>query len=430
MVKLKSYPKYKDSGVEWIGDIPEGWDVLKLKYFFDIVYRYPTYYGITYVNEGIREIRGEMLKGNGSIDIKNVPSRFISEKTSNKFPLTKLKIGDIVMSVRGTLGKIGLVNSEIEGSNITANLLRLSPDINKVDSNYLSLIMENQKFIDELDNQSDKTTIKTITVPRLLNIFGPLPTISEQRILSKYTLNKRREIDSLISDKERLIELLEEKRQAVITETVTKGLDPDVKMKDSGVEWIGEIPEHWEMAKLKRFIIVMNGKEIEVEKELTDLDAVDVFGSGGVFKKTDKPIFKGESVLFGRKGTIGKPIYVDQSFWTVDTMYYTKFHEKAFPKWFYYLFYIFPWAVYTTNTALPSLVGTDIENDLCAIPNYDEQREIASYLDEQTSQLDDVILGIRKQISKLKEYRESLIYEAVTGKIYVRDYASEMEEVN
>src|SRR5699024_8197653 len=103
--------------------------------------------------------------------------------------------------------------------------------------------------------------------------------------------------------------------------------------KDSGVEWIGEIPDGWEVIKLKRFIKVMNGKEIKKEVAFDDVNSIDVYGSGGVFKKTDEFIYDRESVLFGRKGTIGKPIYVNQSFWTVDTMYYTKFLKNTLPKW-------------------------------------------------------------------------------------------------
>ncbi|MFS0752634.1 restriction endonuclease subunit S [Oceanobacillus sp. 1P07AA] len=184
--------------------------------------------------------------------------------------------------------------------------------------------------------------------------------------------------------------------------------------KDSGVEWIGQIPEHWELIKLKRSLKIMNGKEIRNEIDINDSEVINVFGSGGVFKKTNQFLYNGQSVLFGRKGTIGKPLYVDGKFWTVDTMYYTKFHKGMQPKWFYYMFNVFPWDLYTTKTALPSIVGTDIENEFWAVPDLREQQEIVKLLDNKTTEIDLLISDNEKLITLLEEKRQAIITEAVT----------------
>ncbi len=175
---MKRYPKYKDSGVDWIGEIPKDWNEFKFKHLFDEIYRYPTYYGINYQSQGVLEVRGVMLKGGGLIDYLDIP-RFISPETSDKFPRTQLKSGDLVMSVRGTLGKIGLVSNEIENSNITANLMRLSPKRKKVFPKYMIHLLESYFFQNILEVASDQTTIKTITVPDLVSTILPVPPLQE-----------------------------------------------------------------------------------------------------------------------------------------------------------------------------------------------------------------------------------------------------------
>ena len=128
------------------------------------------------------------------------------------------------------------------------------------------------------------------------------------------------------------------------------------KMKDSGIEWIGEIPEEWEIVQLKRFATVNNGREIENEVHASEY-ATPVFGSGGVFKYTDSYMYDGEAVMFGRKGTLGKPIYVNKRFWTVDTMYYLTYNQSLVAKYNYYQLLVFNWESHITQTALPSIVA-------------------------------------------------------------------------
>ncbi|MEK6989618.1 restriction endonuclease subunit S [Paenibacillus sp. FSL K6-1566] len=178
-------------------------------------------------------------------------------------------------------------------------------------------------------------------------------------------------------------------------------------------DWYGNTPLYWENKKLKYFLSVKNGKEITRELPNSE-SSIDVYGSGGVFKWTDKVLYSGESVLFGRKGTIGKPIFVNGEFWTVDTMYYTVFGNKAYPKYFFYLMKVFPWDVITTQTALPSIVGTEVENFECSVPVYSEQVEIATFLDIKCNEIKALIRAKEKMIFLLKEQLQTIITEAVT----------------
>lgn len=192
------------------------------------------------------------------------------------------------------------------------------------------------------------------------------------------------------------------------------------EMKDSGVEWLGRVPREWEVSKFKRYIKVNSGKEI-LDQDKIYHKKINVYGSGGVFKKTNKILHEGESVLFGRKGTVGKPIYVNEKFWTVDTMYYSISKGNILIKILYYLLLIYDWNKIITQTALPSVVASDLENSFTAVSNIEEQQKIINFLDIKSSQFDSIIFQKEKLIEKLEEAKKSLISEVVTGKVKIVD---------
>ena len=186
------------------------------------------------------------------------------------------------------------------------------------------------------------------------------------------------------------------------------------EMVNSGIPWIGDIPKGWSIVQLKRFCKVNSGREIEIEVERSSVDAIPVFGSGGVFKYTNKPQHEGEAVMFGRKGTLGKPMYVNGAFWAVDTMYFLTFTNTLRAKYCFYLLSAFNWDPYITQTALPSVVATDIVNAVFVFPSLSEQQKIASFLDRKCSEIDEMIALQEKIIEELKAYKQSVIIEAVT----------------
>ena len=186
------------------------------------------------------------------------------------------------------------------------------------------------------------------------------------------------------------------------------------KMKDSGIEWIGEIPEGWEVVQLKRFAEVHNGREIDVEVDSTDSSAVGVYGSGGVFKYTNRSQYSGKAVLFGRKGTLGKPLYVEGQLWAVDTMYFLTYSNRLLEKFSYYQFLAFNWAPYITHTAIPSVVASEIVACYFPIPPLEEQAKIADYLDNGCASLDTILDKTRSSIEEYKKLKQAVITQAVT----------------
>ena len=184
-------------------------------------------------------------------------------------------------------------------------------------------------------------------------------------------------------------------------------------MKDSGIAWIGEIPEKWRILQLKRFASVNNGREIEEEIDKSD-DAIPVYGSGGVFKYTNKTLYNGETVMFGRKGTLGKPIYANNGLWTVDTMYYLTFSKELLPRFNYYQLLAFDWEPHITQTALPSIVGSEIAACRFAFPTIEEQKNIVTILDSECARIDAVIEQTRASIEEYKKLKQAVITQAVT----------------
>ena len=183
------------------------------------------------------------------------------------------------------------------------------------------------------------------------------------------------------------------------------------RYKDSGIPWLGEIPEDWEVKRLKFLAKIQNGTDY---KHVETNDGYPVIGSGGQFAYANSYLYDGESVLLGRKGTIDKPLYVKGAFWTVDTMYYTEILKNTYPKYFYYLTLTIDFGRYSTQTALPSMTQTALNNLIFAVPNYAEQTAIAHYLDTKLDEIDALIDKQQTLLEKLAEQRTAVITHAVT----------------
>ncbi|MBR2238111.1 MAG: restriction endonuclease subunit S [Prevotella sp.] len=181
--------------------------------------------------------------------------------------------------------------------------------------------------------------------------------------------------------------------------------------KDSGVEWIGKIPSHWEVAAFKRKITINNGRDY---KEYLDDELFPVMGSGGCFAYCSKYMYDGEAVLLGRKGTIDRPLYIKGKFWAVDTMFYAVPKKDLNCKFAYYLALTFPFNYYSTATALPSMTQTDLGSNPVAFPPLIEQQTIATYLDKKCVEIDKAIATQQKRIELLQELRQNIITHAVT----------------
>lgn len=184
------------------------------------------------------------------------------------------------------------------------------------------------------------------------------------------------------------------------------------KMKDSGVPWIGEIPEEWETCRFKVYAEICNGAD---SKDVIDENGIyPLIGSGGQFGTCKQAIYENCSILLGRKGTIDSPIYMETPFWVVDTMFFTKLREEKLSKYFYYLCCSIPFDYYKSGSAVPSMTATDLKSIYFPYPSIIESKNISTAIDIKCSQIDSIINLINQSIDKLKQYKQSIITEAVT----------------
>ena len=386
---MKKYENYKDSGLEWLGIVPEHWEILPFK-------------------------RGVSI--NNGRDYKHVQSEdgypVIGSGGQFAFASDYLYDGEVILLGRkGTIDKPRYFN----GKFWTVDTMFYAIPNQKCIAKY----MYYQALTIPFSLYSTDTALPSMTQTDLGNHLMCFPPTFEQRTIASYLDQKVGQIDALISEKEKMVEDLKAYRSSLITETVTKGLNKEVKMKDCGLEWLGMVPEHWEILPFKRGVSINNGRDY---KHVQSEDGYPVIGSGGQFAFASDYLYDGEVILLGRKGTIDKPRYFNGKFWTVDTMFYAIPNQKCIAKYMYYQALTIPFSLYSTDTALPSMTQTDLGNHLMCFPPTSEQRTIASYLDYKVDQIDALISELEHQLSDLKSYKSSLITEAVTGKIDLRDW--------
>lgn len=433
MSQLKAYPEYKDSGVEWIGEIPKVWEMKRIKHEIE---------NLNYKRVPLSaDYRGKM--SSKKYDYYGA-SGIIDKVEDYIFNETLILVGEDGANLYSRSSPLAFLATGKYWVNNHAHILKPK----KGNIVYFVNLLETIDYSIYVTGSAQPK----LTQDAISNIWIPVPPFEEQEEIAKFITKKSTEIDNLISDKERLIELLEEKRQAVITETVTKGLDPDVKMKDSGIEWIGDIPEHWEVVKLK-FIGESVMGLLYSPKDLSDYEngtlvlrasniqsgELEINRQDNVYVNKEIPpkliTQVGDILICARSGSrelIGKSGIVDEStsgksFGAFTTVFRSDSNE--------YIKYVFQSGLfksqigtYLTST-INQLTMRNLNNLEIVHPTKKDQDDIVNYLNKYVKNINKLMKTNKNQILKLKEYRESLIYEAVTGKIDVRDYAVKTEEV-
>jgi type I restriction enzyme S subunit len=429
-MKYKKYPKYKDSGVEWIGEIPEEWEVNRLKYIF---YFKKGKNAQKYTNEFVLNNPGKFPVFSGDTKDDGIIGKIDSYQYDTDDVIFVTTVGANAMYSRKISGKFSL----------SQNCAILIPKKNSTNVDYFSYLLQHI-FLYE------KGKISLIMQPSLrfqdLNqYYIVMSTSEEEKQIAKFLEKQTTQFDELIAKSEAQITLLEEKRQATITQAVTKGLDPSVPMKDSGVEWIGEIPEGWEVKRLK-FTCKINPSKSEIQKisddelvsflpmelvseegelELGEIKRKDEVYSGFTYFRNDDVIVAKITPCFENgKGALCQNLKNGVGFGS------TEFHvlralNGTNPKFLYHLtrsnMFKKIGESMMFGAAGQKRVPTDfIQNFVFGLPPIEEQIQISEFLDKQTTQFDELIAKSKAQITLLEEKRQALITATVTGKIDVR----------
>ncbi len=421
---MKRYPEYKESGVEWLGEIPRYWKIKRLKYIADLNM------GQSPPSEEYNsdQIGTPFLQGNAEFGSHH-PTPKIYCPTAKKHA----NLGDILLSVRAPVGAINTANQEY---GIGRGLCAIRPRTNQFERHYAKYLLEVVR--NELHVVATGSTYEAVTVDEVSNLTCVVPSFSEQIQIANFLDRKTEQIDELIRIKERQIELLQEQRTALINQTVTKGLDPNVEMKPSGVEWIGEIPVHWEVRRNKRIFHERDHRSETGEEEL--LTVSHITGVSPRAEKKNVGMFLAETMEGYKHCSVGNLVintmwaYMGalgvSSFDGIVSPSYNVYQFKSseyVPKYYDYL--------YRTPNHIKEIIRwskgiwhsrwrlyPDAFFSMFAItPPFSEQTKIAGFLNCKTRQIDELIATEQRKIDLLKEYRQSLISEAVTGKIDVRN---------
>lgn len=444
MAKYQKYTEYKDSGVEWLGEIPSHWDFSCLKYLLDKM-----------VAGGTPESTNDAYwaeSGDGIpwVSIADITKNF--EITATKKDVTELGLSvknlqilpknTILYSIFASLGKVSSAQVPLVTNQA---ILGLIPKVSKLDNRYLVRwlqAIESNLAIFSTSNTQDNLNAEKVGNLPLFN-----PPLNEQRSIANFLDHETTQIDTLIAKQEKLIELLKEKRQAVISHAVTKGLNPNVSMKDSGVEWLGQVPEHWTVKPNKYlldfvtsgsrgwaqyyadtgslFFRIANLTRDTIEPKLESLQFVEPpQGSEGERSK-----IKVGDLLISITADLGSVCVADTS---IGNGYVSQHIALCRPQ----KLYDSRWLAYyiLSDTAKEQLLGSgyggtkiqlsleDIKELVVVVPSQEEQREIANYIDDKLNQFEHLINQAYKFVGTLRERRITLISSAVTGKIDVRNW--------
>ena len=405
-VKKVGYESYKDSGVEWLGEIPEHWELGRLGSILKPVSskNHPTEILLSITRE-----RGVIVR---DIEDESSNHNFIPDDLTG---YKLLKEGQFGMNkMKAWQGSYGVSNY----TGIVSPAYYTFEFTKDIEPRFFHLAIRSKLYVSFFGKASDGVRIGQwdLSKDRMKRIPLAIPPLLEQTKIAQFLDDKTTKIDDAINIKEQQINLLKERKQILIHKAVTQGLNPNVKLKDSGVEWIGEIPEGWEVKRLKHCLNINNGSDY---KHIQTDGGYPVIGSGGQFAYASKYMYDGEVVFLGRKGTIDKPLYFKGKFWAVDTMFYANAKNGNIVKFLYYLATTLPFSYYSTATALPSMTQSDLNNHPISRPPIDEQKKIVEYIENGTKKIETAISLKKQEIDTLKEYKSSLINSVVTGKVKV-----------
>lgn len=437
---MMKYDKYVDSGVDWLGLIPEHWKILRIK---DKIRKIGS--GVTpkggsevYVDSGVTFLRSQNIYDNG-LRIDNVS--FIPEEVHKKMTNSQLKPNDILLNITGaSIGRSCIVPINIKTANINQHIIYSRFSSNTVP--YISMFYKTNLMKEYINSIQAGSSKEALNMGQLLTFKLTLPPLKEQQAIANYLDKKTTAIDSKISLLEKKVKYYKELRKSLINNAVTKGLNRNVKLRDSGVKWIGKIPKHWEVKRFKDVMNIFNGNSISDKSKFEDfknahhyISTKDIdFETGAInidnkiyipiSNKKFKIARKNSTIICMEGANAGKKIgYAPFDLCFVNKLCALKSINKEIANKFFYYFSISSGLSNQFFEMLSGIIGGVsiglMKNFSILIPSINEQKAIVKFLDKKIFIIDTVIKNIENQITTLKELRKVLINDVVTGKIKV-----------
>jgi len=425
-MEIKPYSQYKDSGVEWIGKIPKKWNIQPLKHIAKTIPGgTPSTNNLDYWKNGTIPWLPSGKVQNCVINENDV-NKYITKKGLMNSATKYIGPNSILIALTGvTCGKIGFLTFKA-----TANQSVISIEPYSFIPKYIYYNLLSQK--EQILINKTGGAQSGINEDNVKNIKIAIPSFTEQEQIAKYLDKKTTKIEQTITKNKKLITLLKEKRTTLINQTVTKGLNPDIPMKESGIEWIGKIPKHWDITKIKYYCNVSMGQSPD-SKYYTKDDNYTIFVQGNADLKNGKVIPRNytkyvtkiankNDLLLTVRAPCGDVAITEYQI-CIGRGVSSISNAKNDKYLFYYLNNLKNndiWEIFSNGSTFDAINYDDIRNMILIEPPSYEQQEIVNYLDNKTQKIDKTIEKIEKNIELLEEYKESLIHYVVTGKIDVR----------
>ena len=428
---------YKNSGIEWGGSIPSDWKLDKIKYMANLYGRIG-WQGLTseeYIDEGPFLVTGvDFCKGR--IDWNSCVH--ISEKRWEQADKIQIKNEDLLITKDGTVGKVAIVNDLNGKASLNSGVLLIDLK-DKNSKKYLYWVLCSDVFWTWFNyKNSGNSTILHLYQKDFNEFIYTLPELKEQKLIANFLDKKCSEIDSVIEKIAKQINLLKDYKNSLITETVTKGLNKNVSMKDSNIGWIGEIPEEWDVSKIKYSLILMgsgstpdSSNPLNYDGEINWIQSGDLYGKSYI-TETEKTITK--YALHGNKSlkryiapfvvvamygaSVGNIALSQIDSYTNQACCVMKGDNSLNNKYLYYFLIAnrHEMLMLAIGGTQPNISQQLIKNLNIIIPQFNDQQEIVDFLDKKCSEINSVISKKESQLDLIREHRKSLIYEYVTGK--------------
>lgn len=401
-MRWQPYPGYKPSGVEWLGEVPEHWEIKRLK------------------TAAIVEMGQSPSSADCNIDGDGVPFLQGNAEFGQKYPTPKIycpnarkfaKEGDYLLSVRAPVGALNIADQDY---GIGRGLCAIRMNEADFAKDYGFYVI--QVITIGLHAVATGSTYDAVSTNQVACIPCAFPSLSEQNRITAFLDRETERIDALVEKKQRQIDLLQEKRAALISHAVTKGLE---NIRESRAPQESSL---WQDVRVGRVIKLQRGFDITGANESDG--HVPVISSGGLSGHSDKSMVNGPGVIVGRKGTLGTVYYVEEDFWPHDTTLWVKEFRGNLPRYVYYFLIHMKLEKLDVGAANPTLNRNHVHPIKVRWPDSEAQEKIATFLDQETFKIDTLITKIQDSIDTLKEYRTALISAAVTGKIDVSEAAA------
>lgn len=437
------YQKYKDSGVEWLGAVPEHWGVTQLKRVVDPTR--PITYGIVqagpFVPDGVPYVRpADMTDEDGVLSVHELQRT--SPDIAHAYSRSTIREGDIVCSIGPSFGKVMVTPQWLNGGNLTQGTARVAvsrPNCVR----YVFWTLRSLASVAQWESSVGGATFGALNLGPLSETAMAIPDAEEQSSIAAVLDRETAKIDALAAEQQRLIELLKEKRQAVISHAVTKGLSPDTPMKPSGIEWVGDVPSHWRVEKMKWVARMESGhtpdKKITAYWENCEIPWVSLNDTGYLkshdyisetayyinelgIENSSARLLPPRSVVFSRDATIGRCAITTRSMAVSQHFIAWVCSDAILPEYLLLRLRSMTKELdrLTTGATLKTIGMPDVRTLVTPLPPMEEQEAIVEYVGEVTTSLDSLVGEAERAIALLRERRAALIFAAVTGKIDVR----------